>query len=91
MSAIHDHGEAMSRLLAMQYRLEGLSQAFQMTGNDYMATECNAMASVIETARKMADAAFGEELNRSVKYAQDATANMLGVALAMSQMKDGER
>lgn len=85
MSMIKAHTEAMKQIADVGWDLEILANAFEATGNGKVAYDLRGLARVLAVAKHNASEALGAELNRSFKYAQDGTANMLAVALALSR------
>jgi len=81
---IETHAEAMKQIADVGWDLEILANAFEVTGNGKVAYDLRSLATQLAVAKYDASEAFGAELNRSLKYAQDGTANMLRVALALS-------
>lgn len=80
----HDECNKLSKI---SRRLRSLSGAFSVTGNDAMADKLFTLAEDIHKSQKLIRDAVGRDIHEGYKRSQEASANLLKTALAVSTLK----
>ena len=72
------------------YVLQSLSRAFYATGNTHVGDELSFIAGSLLKSSKNINNAVGQESTDRLNQSYQATANMVGAALAMCRMEEGK-
>ena len=83
------NNEECKKLRRLSHKLENYSNAFSITGNYEMSGKLYKMASEVFDSQKALSDVVSEHIHEGFKQAQQASANILKTALAVSEMKTG--
>lgn len=84
---LEQKGKAVKLLVFCAKDLHGLSESFRSTGNLIMGDRLERRGNDLYTISEEIDEAFTRMLNESVAQAQQASGNMLSLALALGESK----
>jgi len=89
LETLDKYHAVLNALLDMEGDLMGLSQAFAVTGNEYMARKLERHIAYLKDAHEVLQEAIGEDIGELVKQTGRANHNMIMACLAVAS-KDKE-